>query len=124
MPHSLYTPLPVPTHISISRDNIFVGVDRFSKMDHFIACHKTNDATHITNLYFREVVCLHSVPRTIVSNHNVKFLSHFWKVLCDKLGTKLLYSTTYHLQTDGQIEVVNRTLGTSLHVVVGKNLKT
>ena len=75
---------------------------------------------HILNrLHF-----LNGVPKTIVSDRDVKFLSHFRKVLWHKLGTKLLCFTTCHSQTDGQTEVVNRTLGTSLHVVVGKNLKT
>ncbi|GJX10751.1 transposon ty3-I gag-pol polyprotein [Tanacetum coccineum] len=100
-----------------------VMVDRFSKMDHFVACHTTYDAVQIANLYFKEIVRLHGVPKTIVSNRDTKFLSHFWLTLWRKLGTKLKFSTLSHPQTDRQTEVTNRTLRSLLRPLITANLK-
>ena len=105
------------------KDPIFIVVDRFSKMAHFIPCNKINDASHVANLFCRAILRLHGVPKTIVSDRDVKFLSYFWKTLCAKLGIKLLFSSAYHPKTDGQTEVTNRTLSTLLRVLIKKNIK-
>nr|KYP59270.1 Transposon Ty3-I Gag-Pol polyprotein [Cajanus cajan] len=139
MPHGSYTLLPVANSpwVDISMDfilglprtqrgmdSIFVVVDRFSKMTHFIHYHKIDDASNIERLFFKEVVRLHGLPKTIMLDRDTEFLIHFWKSHWSRLGTKLLFSTTCHPQTDGQTKVVNRSLSTMLREVLKGNHKS
>jgi len=137
-PQGLYTSLPIPQRlwedVSLNfimglprtqrhKDSIMVVVDRFSKMAHFVACHTIFDASQVANLYFKEIVRLHGIPRSMVSDRDTKFLSHFWLTLWRRLGSHLKFSTFCHPQTDGQIEVTNCTLGTLLRVLVKRNIR-
>jgi hypothetical protein len=71
-------------------------------MAHYIPCQKTNDVVQVAELYFKEIVRLHGIPKSITSDRYVKFLSYFWRTLWRKMGIKLQFSSASQRQTDGQ----------------------
>ena len=77
-------------------NSILIVIDHFSKMTHFLPCFKTSDASKIAKLYFDEIVQLYGLPKTIVSDKDVCFMSYFWKALWHLVGTKLKFFTAFH----------------------------
>lgn len=63
------------------KDSIIMVVDHFAKTAHFTPCNKTNDASKVAKLFIKEIMSLYGIPRTIVLDRDIKFLSHFWKTL-------------------------------------------
>ena len=83
-------------------DSIWVIVDWLTKVNHFLPVKTTYIGLQLAALYMERIVCLHGVPKKIVSDRGTQFTSHFWQQVHSSLGTKLNFSTTYHPQTDGQ----------------------
>ncbi|KAK2395499.1 hypothetical protein QL285_057235 [Trifolium repens] len=99
-------------------DSIWVIVDRLTKSAHFLPVRTTDTAAKLTDIYIAEIVRLHGIPSSIVSDRDPKFTSHFWKTLHEALGTKLRLSSAYHPQTDGQTERTNQSLEDLLRACV------
>ena len=87
-------------------------------MAYFIPCKSTNDALEIASFFLKEIVKIHGLPLTILSNNDEKFIGHFWRTLLNKLGTYLSFSSTYNPKTNGHIEVVNKSLGFRLGFLI------
>ena len=92
-------------------------------MPHFIHCLKGSDATHVANMFFKEVVRLNGFTRSIVSDRDTIFVGHFWRTLWKNVGTNLGFGSTYHPQKDGHTEVTNRSLGNILRSLVTEHPK-
>ena len=102
------------------KDCIFVVVDRLTKYTHFFAISAHYTAAQVAELFFREIFRLHGLSKTIISDRDSRFMGGFWQELFRLVGTELTSSTSYHPQTDGQTEIVNKWLvGYFLNYVSG-----
>jgi hypothetical protein len=118
-------PLPIPSwkwedismdfiiglpNTSLRHDSIWVIVDRLTKTAHFLPVHTTYNAKKYAEIYLYQIVRLHGIPKMIISDRGAQFIARFWEKLQHALGTKLIRSSAYHPQTDGQTERVNQIL--------------
>lgn len=120
----LLKPLPVPQRrwadisvdfigplpISEGYDCIMVVSCRLTKARHFIPCHTNIDSLGTANLFYKNVWKLHGFPESIVSDRGPQFVAKFWREVCDQTNTKILLSTAWHPETDGQTERFNAVL--------------
>jgi hypothetical protein len=136
---STLQPLPIPSwkwedicmdfivglpNTSRHHDSIWVIVDRLTKTAHFLMVHTTHKTEKYVEIYINQIVRLHGIPKTIVSDRGALFVARFWEQLQKSLGTTVIRSSTYHPQTDGQTERVNQILEDMLQACVlhyGKN---
>jgi len=123
-PAGLLQPLPIPNQIwqDIAMDFItglplshgysviLAIIDCLSKFAHFLPLTVDFSAPKVTDLFIKEIMSIHGLLQTIVSDRDKDFTSKFWEQICVRQGIKLARSSAYHPQTDGQTEVLNRCL--------------
>ena len=86
-------------------DTVWVIKDHLTKSAHFLAVRMTFTLEEFYRLYICEIVRLHGVSVSIVSDKDPKFTAHFWKSFQKAIGIQLTMTTTFHPQTDGQSEM-------------------
>jgi hypothetical protein len=91
-------------------DSIWVIMDRLTKVAQFIPVRTNYTGAKLAELYKARIVCLHGVPKLIVSDRGSQFTSQFWQKLHECLDTQLNFSLAYHHQIDGQTERTNQVL--------------
>jgi hypothetical protein len=132
-PAGLLLPLPVPTAVWTDvgldfvealprvggKSVILTVVDRFSKYCHFMALAHPYTAESVARVFFVEIVRLHGVPQSMVSDRDPVFTSAFWRELMRLTGTKLHMTSAFHPQSDGQTEAANKVIVMYLRCLTG-----
>lgn len=134
-PRGLLQPLPIPqrTREDIAMDFIvglpnakgftvgMVVVDRLAKFRHFVPIKTYFSSTSVAATFIQNIVKLHGIPKSIVTNRDKVFLSRFWNSLFHAMGTTLSMSTAYHPQSDGQYKALNKCFEMYLRCFVSEN---
>lgn len=137
LPGGLLQPFPIPTQIwqdialdfvegllkSHEKDCIMVVVDRLTKKGYFIALSQPFNALSLAQAFLDNIYKLHGIPQTMVSDRDKLFTSSFWKELFNSVRTKFHMSMSYHPQSDGQTERLNRCLEQYLRTMVAQRSK-
>lgn len=137
-PGGLLPPLPIPNAVwedlsidfitglpkSKGFEAVLVVVDRLSKYSHFILLKHPYNAKTIAELFVKEIIRLQGIPSSIISDRDPIFMSHFWMELFKLQGTNLKMSSAYHLETDGQTEVINSCLESYLRCFASEQPKS
>jgi hypothetical protein len=104
-------PLPIPSwkwedinmdfivglpNTSQKHDSIWIIIGRLTKVAHFLSVHTTYTAKKYAKIYLEQIIRLHGVPKTIISDRGAQFVSRFWEQLQSSLGIKLIRSSAYH----------------------------
>lgn len=136
-PFGLLTPLPIPdsrwhtvtmdwiTDLPTSASGynaIMVIVDKLTKYVHLVPTTKESSSEDVARLFIAHVFQYHGLPRVLISDRDPRFTSGFWRAFCRQLGMQPRYSTSFHPQTDGQTERMNRVLEEVLrHFIDGEH---
>jgi transposase InsO family protein len=100
---------------------ILVIVDKLTKSAHFILVRDTYDVTDVERVFVSGVICLHGIPKNIISDRESRFTSSFWTSLQSSLGTQLNLIIAYHPETDGKTERVNQVMEDMIRMYVMDN---
>jgi hypothetical protein len=137
-PASLLQPLVMPTLVwsDITMDfmegfpkvsdksMILAIVDKFSKMAHFLTLGHPYSALTVAKVFFNQIIRLHGLLMSIISDQDPMFTSNVWLKLFRLLGMQLQMSLVFRPQTDGQSEVNNRNITVYLHCLIGDSPKS